>query len=427
MNVSTNFIEELKWRGKFQDCVAETEAQLQKESTAGYIGFDPTASSLHLGNFQQIVLLKRLQLAGHKPIALMGGATGRVGDPKMTGERTLLSIDEIDAYIASQKKQLEKFIEFGTGKNDAILVNNYDWFKDFSFLDFIRDIGKHITVSYMMSKDSVQNRLESGISFTEFTYQLIQGYDFLHLYKHYNCKLQLGGSDQWGNITTGVELVRRVLGEKVFAITSSLVTKADGTKMGKSEAGENIWLDPNLTSPYKLYQFILNRTDDEILNLNRRFSFKGKEEIEVLEKQHQEAPHLRLLHKIFGEELTTMIHSAEDYSKAIELSNLLFSGDVDSLKATDYKGLKDVFGGLNQYTISRDRLTQGIDIVDFLVADTQIFPSNGQARQKLGENAISINKMKVSGDYKISMQDVLHDRIILVQQGKKNYFLVELV
>ena len=425
--MSTNFIEELKWRGKFQDCVAETEAQMQKESTTGYIGFDPTASSLHLGNFQQIVLIKRLQLSGHKPIALMGGATGRVGDPKMTGERSLLSIDEIDSYIASQKKQLEKFIEFGTGKNDAILVNNYDWFKDFSFLDFIRDVGKHITVSYMMSKDSVQNRLESGISFTEFTYQLIQGYDFLHLYKNYNCKLQLGGSDQWGNITTGVEMVRRILGEKVYAITSSLVTKSDGTKMGKSEAGENIWLDPNLTSPYKLYQFILNRTDDEILNLNRRFSFKSKEEIEAMEAEFKAAPHLRSIHKSLGQELTTMIHSTSEYEQAISLSGLLFSGGLDELKAASYEGLKEVFGGLNQYQISRNKLAQGIDITEFLVTETKIFPSNGQARQKLGENAISINKLKVGSDYKVSTTDVLHDAMILVQQGKRNYFFVELV
>ena len=425
--MSTNFIEELKWRGKFQDCVAETEAQMQKESTTGYIGFDPTASSLHLGNFQQIVLIKRLQLSGHKPIALMGGATGRVGDPKMTGERSLLSIDEIDSYIASQKKQLEKFIEFGTGKNDAILVNNYDWFKDFSFLDFIRDVGKHITVSYMMSKDSVQNRLESGISFTEFTYQLIQGYDFLHLYKNYNCKLQLGGSDQWGNITTGVEMVRRILGEKVYAITSSLVTKSDGTKMGKSEAGENIWLDPNLTSPYKLYQFILNRTDDEILNLNRRFSFKSKEEIEAMEAEFKAAPHLRSIHKSLGPELTTMIHSTSEYEQAISLSGLLFSGGLDELKAASYEGLKEVFGGLNQYKISRNKLAQGIEITEFLVTETKIFPSNSQARQKLGENAISINKLKVGSDYKVSTTDVLHDAMILVQQGKRNYFFVELV
>lgn len=426
--MTTNFIEELKWRGKFQDCVADTEAQLTKESTTGYIGFDPTAQSLHLGNFQQIVLLKRLQLAGHKPIALMGGATGRVGDPKMTGERTLLSIDEINAYIESQKKQLEKFIEFGSGKNDAILVNNYDWFKDISFLDFIRDIGKHITVSYMMSKDSVQNRLESGISFTEFTYQLIQGYDFLHLYKHYNCKLQLGGSDQWGNITTGVELVRRVLGEKVYAITSSLVTKSDGTKMGKSEAGENIWLDPTLTSPYKFYQFLLNRTDDEIFNLNRRFSFKNREEIEAMEKAHADAPHLRLMHKSLGEELTSLVHSKEDFQIAEKASQVLFgNASIDSLKEMNYQTLEEVFDGVPRFKISKDKLSNEQDIVEFLVAETNIFPSNGQARQKLGENAISINKSKVSGDYKISQSDVLHNKMILVQQGKKNYYFVELV
>ena len=279
----------------------------------------------------------------------------------------------------------------------------------------------------MMSKDSVQNRLESGISFTEFTYQLIQGYDFLHLYKNYNCKLQLGGSDQWGNITTGVEMVRRILGEKVYAITSSLVTKSDGTKMGKSEAGENIWLDPNLTSPYKLYQFILNRTDDEILNLNRRFSFKSKEEIEAMEAEFNAAPHLRSIHKSLGQELTTMIHSTSEYEQAISLSGLLFSGGLDELKAASYEGLKEVFGGLNQYKISRNKLAQGIDITEFLVTETKIFPSNGQARQKLGENAISINKLKVGSDYKVSTTDVLHDAMILVQQGKRNYFFVELV
>ncbi len=426
--MSTNFIEELKWRGLFQDCVADSELQLAKESTTGYIGFDPTAKSLHLGNFQQIVLLKRLQLAGHKPIALMGGATGRVGDPKMTGERTLLSIDEINSYIESQKKQLEKFIEFGNGSNDAIMVNNYDWFKDFSFLDFIRDVGKHITVSYMMSKDSVQNRLESGISFTEFTYQLIQGYDFLHLYKNYNCKLQLGGSDQWGNITTGVELVRRVMGEKVFAITSSLVTKSDGTKMGKSESGDNMWLDPTLTSPYKFYQYLLNCTDSEIFNLNRRFSFKNQQEILTLEKSHSEAPHLRLVHKSLGEELTTMVHSKADFIIADQATQVLFgNGSIDALKSMNYSTLEEIFDGVPRFKFSKDKINSGINILDFLVAETQIFPSNGQARQKLIENAISINKSKVSSEHVISFQDVLHDRIILVQQGKKNYFFVELV
>jgi tyrosyl-tRNA synthetase len=426
--VKTNFIEELKWRGLFQDCVAETEAQLQKETTTGYIGFDPTGVSLHLGSFQQIVLLKRLQLAGHKPIALMGGATGRVGDPKMTGERTLLSIEEINANIEGIQNQLSKFIAFGSGSQDAILVNNYDWFKDFSFLDFIRDVGKHIPIGYMMSKDSVQNRLETGISFTEFTYQLIQGYDFLHLYKAHNCKLQLGGSDQWGNITTGVEMVRKIAGEKAFAITSPLVLRPDGSKFGKSEGGDNVWLNPSMTSPYKMYQFLLNQTDDQILNLNRRFSFKSREEIEAMEKSHAEAPHLRMIQKSLGQELTTMIHSAEEFQVAEKAGQILFgNASIDTLKEMNYDALNDVFEGVPRFQLTKDKLRGGIDIIEFLVAETGIFPSNGQARQKLGENAISINKTKVTIDYKLTSSDLLHSKMILVQQGKKNYYIVEVV
>jgi tyrosyl-tRNA synthetase len=426
--VKTNFIEELKWRGLFQDCVAETEAQLQKETTTGYIGFDPTGVSLHLGSFQQIVLLKRLQLAGHKPIALMGGATGRVGDPKMTGERTLLSIDEINSNIEGIQNQLSKFIAFGSGSQDAILVNNYDWFKDFSFLDFIRDVGKHIPIGYMMSKDSVQNRLETGISFTEFTYQLIQGYDFLHLYKAHNCKLQLGGSDQWGNITTGVEMVRKIAGEKAFAITSPLVLRPDGSKFGKSEGGDNVWLNPSMTSPYKMYQFLLNQTDDQILNLNRRFSFKSREEIEAMEKSHAEAPHLRMIQKSLGQELTTMIHSAEEFQVAEKAGQILFgNASIDTLKEMNYDALNDVFEGVPRFQLTKDKLSGGIDVIEFLVAETGIFPSNGQARQKLGENAISINKTKVTIDYKLTSSDLLHSKMILVQQGKKNYYIVEVV
>lgn len=426
--MKTNFIEELKWRGLFQDCVAETEAQLQKETTTGYIGFDPTGVSLHLGSFQQIVLLKRLQLAGHKPIALMGGATGRVGDPKMTGERTLLSIDEINANIEGIQNQLSKFIAFGSGSQDAILVNNYDWFKDFSFLDFIRDVGKHIPIGYMMSKDSVQNRLETGISFTEFTYQLIQGYDFLHLYKAHNCKLQLGGSDQWGNITTGVEMVRKIAGEKAFAITSPLVLRPDGSKFGKSEGGDNVWLNPSMTSPYKMYQFLLNQTDDQILNLNRRFSFKSREEIEAMEKSHAEAPHLRMIQKSLGQELTTMIHSAEEFQVAEKAGQILFgNASIDTLKEMNYDALNDVFEGVPRFQLTKDKLSGGIDVIEFLVAETGIFPSNGQARQKLGENAISINKTKVTIDYKLTSSDLLHSKMILVQQGKKNYYIVEVV
>jgi tyrosyl-tRNA synthetase len=426
--VKTNFIEELKWRGLFQDCVAETEAQLQKETTTGYIGFDPTGVSLHLGSFQQIVLLKRLQLAGHKPIALMGGATGRVGDPKMTGERTLLSIDEINANIEGIQNQLSKFIAFGSGSQDAILVNNYDWFKDFSFLDFIRDVGKHIPIGYMMSKDSVQNRLETGISFTEFTYQLIQGYDFLHLYKAHNCKLQLGGSDQWGNITTGVEMVRKIAGEKAYAITSPLVLRPDGSKFGKSEGGDNVWLNPSMTSPYKMYQFLLNQTDDQILNLNRRFSFKSREEIEAMEKSHEEAPHMRIIQKSLGQELTTMIHSVEEFQVAEKAGQILFgNASIDTLKEMNYEALNDVFEGVPRFQLTKDKLSGGIDIVEFLVAETGIFPSNGQARQKLGENAISINKMKVAIDYKLTSSDLLHSKMILVQQGKKNYYVVDVL
>lgn len=425
--MSINFIEELKWRGLYHDAIDGIEEQMKKEVTSGYIGFDPTGVSLHLGSFQQIMLLKRLQLAGHKPIALMGGATGRVGDPKMTGERTLLSIDEINANIEGIQNQLSKFIEFGTGKNDAILVNNYDWFKDFSFLDFIRDVGKHMTVGYMMSKDSVQNRLETGISFTEFTYQLIQGYDFVHLFKNHNCKLQLGGSDQWGNITTGVELTRRMLGEKVYAVTSPLILRADGSKFGKSEGGENVWLNPLMTSPYKFYQFLLNRTDDEALNLNRRFSFKSFEEIVAMEKAHAEAPHLRLIQKSLAEEMTIMVHSAEDLTNVEKASQVLFGGGIETLKEMNYATLEDIFDGVPRFQIAKDKISNGIDIVDFLVAETQILPSNGQARQKLGENSISINKAKVGLDYKLSSEDIIHGKMILAQQGKKSYFFVEVI
>jgi tyrosyl-tRNA synthetase len=426
--VKTNFIEELKWRGLYHDAIDGIEEQLNKEMTTGYIGFDPTGDSLHIGHFQQIMLLKRLQMAGHKPIALMGGATGRVGDPTgKSEERKLLTDDEINANIAGIQKQLSKFIVFGTGKNDAILVNNYDWFKEFSFLDFIRDVGKHSTVSYMMSKDSVQNRLESGLSFTEFTYQLIQGYDFVHLNRNYDCKLQLGGSDQWGNITSGVELTRRIDGNKVYAVTSPLILRADGTKFGKSATGENVWLNPLLTSPYKFYQFLLNRTDEEALNLNRRFSFKSFEEIVALESAHTENPGLRLVQNSLAEELTIMVHSKEELNNAKEASQLLFKGGIDALKEIDYTTLVGIFDGVPRFKISRDKINSGIDIVDLLAIETTILPSKGQARQKLGENAISINKSKVGLEYRVSAGDIIHDKLILVQQGKKLDFIVEII
>lgn len=427
--MESNFVEELRWRGKLQDMVSETEEFLSKEKTAGYIGFDPTGVSLHIGHFQQVVLLRRLQLAGHKPIALMGGATGRVGDPTgRSDERKLLSADEIQANIDGIQGQLGKFIEFGKGSQDAIIVNNYDWFKDFSFLDFIRDVGKHATIGYMMSKDSVQNRLETGLSFTEFTYQLVQGYDFVHLYRNHGCKLQLGGSDQWGNITSGVELIRRMEGGKAYAITSPLVVRADGTKFGKTAGGENVWLNPSMTSAYKFYQFVINRTDDEIVNLNRRFSFKNREEVMALEEAHKAAPHLRILQKSLAEELTTLVHSADDFMTAEKASQVLFGqASIDTLRGMNLATVEEVFDGVPRYHISKDKLSAGIAILDFLVADTQIFPSNGQARQKLTENAISINKSKVTIDYQLGPSDLLHDHLILVQQGKKNYYIVELV
>lgn len=425
--MDTNFIEELKWRGLFQDCVAGTEELLTKEKVTGYIGFDPTGDSLHIGHFQQIILLKRLQLAGHKPIALMGGATGRVGDPTgKSAERKLLTTEEIDANIAGIKAQLSKFIEFGEGENDAILVNNYDWFKEFDFLGFIRDVGKHITVGYMMSKDSVKTRLETGLSFTEFTYQLIQGYDFLHLFKTYHCKLQLGGSDQWGNITAGVEMTRKMHGESVYAVTSPLILREDGTKFGKTADGESVWLNPEKTSPYKFYQFILNRSDKDIKDLNRRFSFKSKEEILKLEKEHEEAPHMRLLQKSLGEELTILVHSEEDFNTALTASKILFGkSSVEELKSLSVKNINEIFEGVPRFSISKDKISNDTEIVDFLVAETQILPSNGQARQKLKENSISINKQKINTEYKLSESDILQDAFILVQQGKKNYFLVE--
>lgn len=424
----SEFIEDLKWRGLFQDMVAGTEEYLNSENASGYIGFDPTADSLHLGSFQQIILLKRMQLAGIRPIALMGGATGRVGDPTgKTEERQLLDNESLQKNIDGIKKQLSKFIQFGNGPKDALLVDNYDWFKDWTFLDFIREVGKHITVGYMMSKDSVQNRLETGLSFTEFTYQLIQGYDFLHLFDTYKCKLQMGGSDQWGNITTGVELIRRIKGEKGFAITSPLVTRADGSKFGKTASGENIWLDPDKTSPYKFYQFLLNRSDDEAKDLLRRFSFKNRETIEAHEIAHLEVPHLRILQKALAEELTILVHSESDLEIAQKASQILFgTADIEALQSLSIQTIEEIFEGVPQHQINRSQIDEGMEIISFLVEGTKIFSSNGQARQKVGENAISINKQKINLEKQIDKNDLLHNQYILVQQGKKNYFLVHI-
>ena len=426
-----NFVEELRWRGMIHDMTPGTEEQLLKEMTSGYIGFDPTADSLHIGNLVPVMLLVHLQRSGHKPFVLVGGATGRVGDPSgKTEERKLLSVEQISHNLESQKKQLMKFLNFESGENKAEVVNNFDWFKDFSFLDFIRDVGKHITVNYMMSKESVKKRLDSGMSFTEFSYQLVQGYDFYWLYKNKNCKLQLGGSDQWGNIVTGTELIRRKFfadeqkETDAFALTCPLITKADGSKFGKSEGG-NIWLDTERTSPYKFYQYWLNASDEDARKWIRLFTLLGKEEIEALEKEHNEAPHLRVLQKALAKEVTIRVHSEEDYNMAVEASGILFGkGTTDTLRKLSSSVLLSVFEGVPQSEISREEFEAGIGILDFLSAKVGAFKSNGEARRMLKDNAVSINKQKIKEDYQIGPKDLLNDKYILVQKGKKNYFLV---
>ncbi|MEZ5199094.1 MAG: tyrosine--tRNA ligase [Bacteroidales bacterium] len=427
-----NFVEELKWRGMIHDMTPGTEEQLLREKTSGYIGFDPTADSLHVGNLVPVMLLVHLQRSGHKPIVLVGGATGRVGDPSgKTEERQLLSIENINHNLESQKKQLMKFLDFETGENKAEIVNNYDWFKDYHFLDFIRDVGKHITINYMLAKESVKNRLESGMSFTEFSYQLVQGYDFYWLYKNKNCKLQLGGSDQWGNITTGKELIRRMyhdsgLGEaEAFALTCPLITKADGSKFGKSEGG-NVWLDPQRTSPYKFYQYWLNVSDEDAGKLIRFFTLLSKQEIEELERQHNEAPHLRILQKELAKEVTIRVHSVEDYNQAVEASQILFGkGTTETLHKLSEDILLSVFEGVPQSEVSKSDIESGVEIIDFLVDKANIFASNGEARRMLKDNGVAINKSKVKDDYQIGYKDLLNGKYILVQKGKKNYFLVK--
>lgn len=416
------------------DMTPGTEEQLLKEKTSGYIGFDPTADSLHVGNLVPVMLLVHLQRSGHKPIVLVGGATGRVGDPSgKTEERQLLSIENINHNLESQKKQLMKFLDFESGENKAEVVNNYDWFKDYHFLDFIRDVGKHITINYMLAKESVKNRLESGMSFTEFSYQLVQGYDFYWLYKNMNCKIQLGGSDQWGNITTGKELIRRMyhdadLGEaEAFALTCPLITKADGSKFGKSEDG-NVWLDPARTSPYKFYQYWLNVSDEDAGKLIRFFTLLSKEEIEALEKQQSEAPHLRILQKELAKEVTIRVHSEEDYKQAVEASQILFGkGTTETLHNLTEDVLLSVFEGVPQSEVNKGDIKAGIGVVDFLVEKTNIFKSNGEARRMLKDNGVSINKIKVKDNYQISDSDLLNGKYILAQKGKKNYFLVKVV
>lgn len=421
-----NLIEELRWRGMLQDITPETEAYLKENKTTGYIGFDPTAESLHIGSLVPIFLLMHLQKAGHRPLALVGGATGMVGDPSLKNEeRNLLDEATLQKNIEGIKKQLSKFLDFEKKENPALLLNNYDWVGKMSFLEFIRDVGKHITVNYMMAKDSVKKRIETGISFTEFSYQLIQGYDFYHLFKNYDCKLQCGGSDQWGNITTGTELVRRMSGGKAYAFTCPLITKADGGKFGKTESG-NVWLDADLTSPYKFYQFWLNSSDEDAEKYIKIFTFKSKEEIESLITEHQKAPHLRALQKALAEDITILVHSEEALETAQVASNILFGKpSIDELNKLSAKDMEEVFEGVPTFVIAKNSLEGGMDIVEFLSGSTGILNSNSEARRALKENSISINKEKINADYQIELKDILSNGYILAQKGKKNYFLVK--
>ena len=427
----TNFVEELRWRGLLHDIMPDTEAHLIEHATAGYIGFDPTADSLHIGSLVQILILKHFQNAGHKPIALVGGATGMVGDPSgKSAERNLLDEASLQKNIEGVKSQLSRFLDFNASENPAELVNNFDWMKDISLIDFVRDTGKHITVNYMMAKDSVKKRLSSeskvGMSFTEFTYQLFQGYDFYHLYKEMDCKLQMGGSDQWGNITTGTELIRRKAQGKAYAITVPLVTKADGTKFGKTEGG-NVWLDANRTSPYKFYQYWLNASDEDAEKYIKIFTFLDKEAIEALIIEHRETPHLRLLQKKIGEEVTIMTHGQEAFDNAIKASQILFGKSTsEDLKSLDEQTFLDIFEGVPQASVSKEDIENGLDMIGALAAKTGFLNSNGEARRALKENAISVNKEKVKEDFVISTSDIIANAYVLLQRGKKNYFLLKI-
>ena len=427
------FVEELRWRGMLHDIMPETENHLNEKKASGYIGFDPTADSLHIGSLVQIMILMHFQRAGHRPIALLGGATGMIGDPSgKSAERNLLNEETLDKNINGIKNQLARFLDFdASNENAALLVNNLDWMKGYSLIDFSRDIGKHITVNYMMSKDSVKKRLGSesqvGMSFTEFTYQLLQGYDFLHLYKNLDCTLQMGGSDQWGNITTGTELVRRKASGKAYAITCPLITKADGTKFGKTEGG-NIWLDKSRTSPYKFYQYWLNASDEDAERYIKIFTFLSEDEINTLIEEHKQAPHLRVLQNRIANEVTLLVHSQEDLDNAQKASQILFGKSTsEDLKSLDGATFLDVFEGVSQAELAKESLGEGVDIIAALAGDSQFLKSNGEARRALKENSISVNKAKVQETYKVTSQDLINDRYVLLQRGKKTYFILNFV
>ena len=426
-----NFVEELRWRGMIHEIMPGTEEQLQKEQTSGYLGIDPTADSLHIGHLVGVMMLRHFQRAGHTPIALIGGATGMIGDPSMkSAERNLLDEETLRKNQEGIKKQLAKFLDFESDiPNRAILVNNYDWMKDYSFLNFIRDIGKHLTVNYMMAKDSVKKRLtgeaKEGMSFTEFSYQLLQGYDFLHLYREYNCRLQMGGSDQWGNITTGTELIRRKEGGEAFALVCPLITKADGGKFGKTEEG-NIWLDPRYTSPYRFYQFWLNVSDSDADKYIKIFTSLSKNEIDQLITEQQATPHLRPLQKRLAEEVTVMVHSRTDYEKAVTASNILFGkATAEMLHQLDEETLLQLFEGVPQFHISRNKLTAGIKAVDLLTEEASVFPSKGEMRKTVQAGGVMVNKEKVM-DFEtvITTSSLIGDKYLLAQRGKKNYYLL---
>lgn len=428
--MTSNFVEELTWRGMLHDVMPGTEEHLMTGMQSAYLGIDPTADSLHIGHLVGVMMLRHFQLAGHKPFALIGGATGMIGDPSgKSAERNLLDETTLRHNQAALKEQLARFLDFSSdADNGAILVNNYDWMKNFSFLDFIRDVGKHITVNYMMAKDSVKKRLSAeakeGMSFTEFTYQLVQGYDFLYLFQNHGCSLQMGGSDQWGNITTGTELIRRIGGGKGYALTCPLITKADGTKFGKTESG-NVWLDAERTSPYKFYQYWLNTSDADAEKYIKIFTFLSRKEIETLVKEHAAAPHLRVLQKSLAEQITTMVHSREDLQNAIAASSILFGKSTsDDLKRLDESTFLDVFDGVPQAEIAKSELEGGLDMIGALAAKTGFLGSNGEARRELKQNSISVNREKVKEDYIISDNDLINGKFVLLQRGRKSYFIL---